>query len=477
MGSIDVCPVISVKQHRIVCLDAYLCPVPKFSIPHTYQEYHNTSSDEVIDRVKDATIIITTRVSISAATIAACSPELELITVMGIGFDTIDVAACRARQIAVCNSPAASGESVAEHAIALYFAAKRRIVDMHAVVRKGEEWPMHKSAFHLYPRMPVVCRKEVMAIVGYGALGKLIEGIAKALGMRVLIADRKGISTPEIRPGRTAFEQALSSCSVLVIACPLDNTSRNMITEKEIRLLQPHATLINVARGGVIDEHALVKALKESWIAAAATDVFAIEPATATSSPLTVEDVPNLTLSPHIAWYADSSLERLQEIVKTNIEGFVSGNPEHLVTGSFVPIMTKSPVGAKPLRIAVFVNTDEAPYRTMMEEGYSTIFANIAPTAIIEFFDPIVAQNYPSDLSAYDLLVVGGGTYIVDESLPWYLKEIQFLRSLPQDFPQLKVVAICFGHQKIAEIFGGKMTYMDRPEVRLHTFPQDDKFY
>lgn len=168
------------KTHKIVCLDAFLCPVPKFSLltPHEYVEYSNSSADEVLERVKDATIIITTRVAVNAATIAAC-PSLELIALMAIGFDIIDMDACRARKLVVCNSPGASGEAVAEHAITLYFAVKRRVVDMHAVVMKGEEWLAKKSLFHLYPRLPTVCRNETMAIVGYGALGELALAMAR----------------------------------------------------------------------------------------------------------------------------------------------------------------------------------------------------------------------------------------------------------------------------------------------------------
>jgi glycerate dehydrogenase len=116
-----------------------------------------------------------------------------------------------------------------------------------------------------------------------------------------------------------------------MIGCPLDETSRDMIGEEELKMMQPTASLINVARGGVVNEKALVKALKEGTIASAATDVFEIEPATL-ANPLISEAPPNLTLSPHIAWYADSSLENLQRIVKENIEGFVRGEPVNLVT-------------------------------------------------------------------------------------------------------------------------------------------------
>jgi len=158
------------QTHKIVCLDAFLCPVPSFSIPHTYSEYSNTTLSQVLERVKDATIIITTRVPISSEVILQC-PNLVLIAVMGIGYNTIALEACRKQNVAVCNCPASSSEAVAEHAFALYFAAKRRIVDMHVMTMKAEEWPAKSSVFGLYPHLPLVARHDTMGIIGYGALG------------------------------------------------------------------------------------------------------------------------------------------------------------------------------------------------------------------------------------------------------------------------------------------------------------------
>jgi lactate dehydrogenase-like 2-hydroxyacid dehydrogenase len=166
MGSIMQRP----QTHKIVCLDAFLCPVPYFSIPHTYCEYSNTTLSQVLERVKDATIIITTRVPISSEVILQC-PNLVLIAVMGIGYNTIALEACRKRNVAVCNCPASSSEAVAEQAFALYFAAKRRIVDMHVMTMKAEEWPAKSSVFGLYPHLPLVARHDTMGIIGYGALG------------------------------------------------------------------------------------------------------------------------------------------------------------------------------------------------------------------------------------------------------------------------------------------------------------------
>ena len=130
--------------------------------------------------------------------------------------------------------------------------------------------------------------------------------------------------------------------------------------------------------------------------------------------------------------------------------------PSHLTTPSTM-------ASNKPLKIAILINTDEIPYATMMTTSYTHIFTSLSPSSVVTFFHPITSQTYP-DPSVYGLLVVGGGTYIPDETLPWYLKEMDFLHTLT-DHPTLKIVYICFGHQKLAQVLGGALGYMAAPEV------------
>ncbi|KAL4955821.1 D-isomer specific 2-hydroxyacid dehydrogenase [Aspergillus filifer] len=228
MGSIAPNPQRT-GTHKVVCLDSYLCPVPKFDFPHEYVEYENAvGEDLIIERAKDATNVITTRAPTSAHTISLC-PRLELISLM--------------------------------------------------------------------------------------AAGKRMEAIGRGLEMKVLIAERKHTAGTLLRPGRTAFETVLKTATVLMQGCPLDAESQDMITETELRQMRRGATIINVARGGVLSAFALVKALNGGWIASAATDVFAQEPATAISTPLISKHPPNLAVSPHVAWYADATLEKPQQMV------------------------------------------------------------------------------------------------------------------------------------------------------------------
>ncbi|TVY30687.1 Glycerate dehydrogenase [Lachnellula hyalina] len=333
------------EEHRIVCLDECHCPSPIFTIAHTYKGYDNTPLELVAERIKDATIVISTRVKIPDAAIAQC-PDLQLIAVMAAGFDIVDVKKCRERGIKVSNIPSASAEAVAEHAFTLYLSAKRRVVELHNLTREGIEWPLRKTGTHKYNGVPRTCKSETMGIVGYGNLGELafqslrllalitkgkrIEDMAKAMGMAVIIADRKGTPPNATRPGRTEFTQTLQRSDVLILCCPLDASTRGMIGEAELKLMDSRSLLVNVARGGVVDEDALVKALQNGWISGAAVDVFASEPVTPSTSPLLADGIPNLTLSPHVAWYADSSIKNVQATINSNIESFVAGHPDNL---------------------------------------------------------------------------------------------------------------------------------------------------
>lgn len=147
--------------------------------------------------------------------------------------------------------------------------------------------------------------------------------------MHVLIAERKGSS--EARAGRTPFDDALKQGTFFVVVAPLDESTRNMISSTELEAMNPTSVIVNVGRGGVIDELALAKALKDGRIAGAGTDVFEHEPATKENCPLLDSTIPNLIVSPHIAWYSPKTINGTVAIAKANIEGFVAGRPQNVV--------------------------------------------------------------------------------------------------------------------------------------------------
>lgn len=157
---------------HIVRLDGVHAPAPVFNIPHVYTEYPLTPFDSIAERIKTADVILTTRVPLTAALLdPAVSPRLRLVAIVAIGSDMIDLAACAARGITVCNVPAASNEAVSEHAIALYMAVRRRIVDLHALTVEGVRWPELGTLKGDFGDLPGTWREEVVGIIGAGDLG------------------------------------------------------------------------------------------------------------------------------------------------------------------------------------------------------------------------------------------------------------------------------------------------------------------
>ncbi|TAQ85526.1 hypothetical protein B7494_g6144 [Chlorociboria aeruginascens] len=320
---------------KIVRLDGVHCPSPEFNIPHTYVEYPNSTSLSIIPaRLSGATVAITTRVPISAATLDAC-PSLKHIAILAIGCDHVDLEACKQRGVAVSNVPAASNESVAEHAIALYFAVRRKVVLMHELTVKGEEWPEKGTLKAYFGEMPGTCRIETMGVIGAGELGNRVANIGRALGMTVLLADRKGIPDSAVRPGRTPFTTVLRTSTILMLTCPLSPSTLSLIAAPELALMHPESILINVARGGIVVEADLVEALRHGRMGGAATDVFVEEPAGEENALVKAarekELQGRLVLSPHVAWCARSSIEKLRRTVQGNVEAWFRGEVRNSV--------------------------------------------------------------------------------------------------------------------------------------------------
>lgn len=161
------------KRHHVVALDGHV-QLPPLSIPHTITSYTSTSASELADRIKDATIIVCSATKLPHATlVSSASPGLALITSMGAGHDHVSHDAVRELGVTLCNVPAQNTDSVTEHAIALYFAVKRRLLPMHAYTVDGESWGRTKVPVRSFGQVPRTCGEEVLGVVGYGALGKL----------------------------------------------------------------------------------------------------------------------------------------------------------------------------------------------------------------------------------------------------------------------------------------------------------------
>ncbi|KAI0406094.1 D-isomer-specific 2-hydroxyacid dehydrogenase family protein [Xylaria palmicola] len=315
----------------VVALETCWCPLPDFALPepHTieFQSYERTRPDEIAERVRDADIIIMTILPLTAEILSAeVTPRLKMVSVIASGTDTVDLAACRARGIVVGNTPHCNVSAVTEHVLALYFATRRSILPTNSLARSGG-WAAKKTQLAIMNgpdgKPPRTCSDETVGIIGYGAIGKNVESTARLLGMKTLIAGRKGASAPD---GRVPFETVIRESSVLVVCLPRSPETLNLISGAEFDRMRPWGLLINVSRGGIVDEAALVSALKEGKIAGAGTDVFSREPAEPADNVLLAPDTADLNLvtTPHVAWYAEETMENYRQTCRANVAAFVT---------------------------------------------------------------------------------------------------------------------------------------------------------
>ncbi len=315
-----------VAQHTIVFLDrdAFKVNFRSPDFPHVWRAYPHTHTGQVAERLREATIAITDGVPITAKTIAT-SPRLQLVAVAATGFNLIDLDACRERGIAVCNIRDWS-ISVPEHVFALILALRRQLAEYATAVRAGA-W-QHSSSYALVlAPIPRALAGSKLGLIGYGALGRRVESIARGFDMDIMIAERKGSAA---REGRVALAEVIRRSDVLVVMCPLTAETRGLIGSTELATMKPDALLINCARGGIVDEPSLVDALQRGIIGGAGVDVLTEEPPVNGNVLLDV-DLSNLIVTPHVAWVSRESQEILAGQLIDNLEAFVAGTPKNTV--------------------------------------------------------------------------------------------------------------------------------------------------
>lgn len=301
-----------------------ILPTPKCE--HQWQEYDYTSSDELYDRVKDAQVIITNKVVLNPDILARL-PSLKLIAVSATGVNNVDLEYCRENDIAVTNVQGYAAQSVPEHVIGMIYALRRNLFGYHRDIANGE-WQRNKQ-FCFFTHSIGDIAGSTLGIIGSGVLGQATATLARAIGMKVIFSERKGQAI--CRDGYVSFEEVLSQSDVLSLHCPLSDETKNVISAAELKQMKCSSILINTGRGGLVDEYALVDALKKGQIAAAGVDVFTQEPADETNPLLANIDMPNLLLTPHVAWGSDSAIQQLANILIENIEVYLSGGKKNRV--------------------------------------------------------------------------------------------------------------------------------------------------
>ena len=287
--------------------------------PHEWVEHDETSPADVVSLLADADVAIVNKFPLRASELSQL-PKLKLIAVAATGVDNIDLNYCREHGIGVCNTRNYAGHSLPEHVLTLMLALRRNLTSYREDVQQGK-WQQVKQ-FCLLNAPIHDLHGTTLGIIGYGFLGQAVGQLARAIGMRLLVAERK--RQQSLREGRTAFVDVLERSDVLTLHCPLTDETLHLISEPELRTMKREALLINAARGGLVNESDLLKALRGGWIAGAAVDVLSKEPPS-DGNVLLDAALPNLIVTPHIAWASFEAMQTLADQLVDNLEAFVRG--------------------------------------------------------------------------------------------------------------------------------------------------------
>ncbi|WP_434517106.1 D-2-hydroxyacid dehydrogenase [Dechloromonas sp. ARDL1] len=295
---------------------------------HDWVEYGKTRPEEVVVRLLGADVALINKVVLDAATIGRL-PDLKMIAVAATGTNCVDLEACKARGIVVSNIRGYAVHTVPEHVMSLLLALSRNLVAWRETLIAGG-W-QQSGQWCLFDHPIRDLHGATLGLIGSGTLGHGVARLAEAFGMRVLLAERKGAAS--VRAGYTAFEEVLAQADAISLHCPLTPETRGLIGEAELRAMRPSALLINTARGGIVDEAALARALREGWIGGAGFDVLTAEPP-ADDHPLVdpaLLALPNFLLTPHVAWSSRPAMQALADQLIDNIEAFAAGSPRNRV--------------------------------------------------------------------------------------------------------------------------------------------------
>ncbi|AET92816.1 D-isomer specific 2-hydroxyacid dehydrogenase NAD-binding protein [Burkholderia sp. YI23] len=318
-------------MQTIVFLDrATLAPQIALKRPafeHELVEYDRTAPDQVAARLQGASIVITNKVAISADIIEQV-PTLKLVAVAATGTDVVDKAACEKRGIVVSNIRGYAVNTVPEHTFALMLALRRNLIAYRDDVLNGE-W-QKSGQFCFFNHAIRDLGGATLGIIGEGVLGQRVADIAKAFGMKPLFAAHKG--RDGLGPLYTPWDEVLATSDVITIHSPLTPHTRGMLSTAEFRAMKRKPLIINTARGGLVDEAALVGALDEGLISGIGFDVLTTEPPAPDNALMRIANRPNVIVTPHVAWASDEAQQSLADQLMDNIAAFVSGAPVNVVS-------------------------------------------------------------------------------------------------------------------------------------------------
>ncbi|MBQ7740739.1 MAG: D-2-hydroxyacid dehydrogenase [Eubacterium sp.] len=290
-----------------------------------YIVYDRTKPEEVVQRAKDADILIINKTIITAELLDQM-PKLKYVGLESTGFNVIDGKAARERGIVISNIPAYSTNAVAQLVFAFILQITNK-VNLHSDAVHNDEW-CNCPDFCFWKGQLTELDSKTIGIIGFGSIGKRVKNIAKAFGMNVLVY------TPHPSPDKyndvefVGFDELLERSDVVTCHCPLNEHTENLINEDALSKMKKSAILINTSRGPVVDDKALAKALNNGDIAGAGVDVLRVEPPKKDNPLLTAK---NCYITPHIAWAGYETRARLVRILEENLKAFLDGHPQNVV--------------------------------------------------------------------------------------------------------------------------------------------------
>jgi glycerate dehydrogenase len=316
---------------RIVILDGYtlnpgdnswddIVPLGKVEI------FDRCAPEQVVERARDADILITNKVTISAEAIAQL-PKLKFIAVTATGYNIVDVGAARACGIPVSNVPIYGTATVAQFTWALILELCHR-VGLHTESVAAGQWTQCPDfSYWKTPQIELADRE--LGIVGYGRIGRRVAAIGQAFGVQVVACGRSGAPASESSDVRwVSKEQLFAEADVVSLHCPLTPDTERLVNRELLARMRREAFLINTSRGGLVDEQALADALRAGQIAGAAVDVVSNEPIRPENPLLTA---PNCLITPHMAWTSLAARKRILKTTADNIASFLAGKPQNTV--------------------------------------------------------------------------------------------------------------------------------------------------
>ena len=288
--------------------------------------YQRTETEtEVIQRIGDSEIVLVNKVPITETILDAC-PNIKLICVQATGYNIVDCKACAARGIPVTNVPTYGTAAVAQFTMALILEMCHRVGLHNHSVHQGDWSRADSFCYWLTPQMELAGK--TLGIIGFGRIGRAVGNLAKAFGMKVITYNRseseEGRKIAEYVDLDTLFTQS----DIISLHCPLFPETEKIINSTNIVKMKDGAMLVNTARGGLVDEDALVEALESGKLRYAAVDVVSQEPMKADNPLLKTR---KCIITPHIAWAPVESRQRLMDCVEANIRAYLNGNPQNVV--------------------------------------------------------------------------------------------------------------------------------------------------